>query len=240
MEKLGASASGHRDVQPETWDKNLGFASEYMKAARQSHNPHHDEDTDSESDSPKQSKPMTCQNILHVPDVPAPEVPVPEVLEVPEVPEVPFNITSVETISAALKVTQGVLRYYRDLGDVDINIKSLYDLAGRLDSILRYLRPRLARNLREGVTPTYGQCIMDLQTCKRRLAETLRQLFKKNPAETQKRKSRPASVTYSIGTNGERRASWTCSFREHTNMKLMNSIRELRELIDPILDDLHL
>jgi len=235
MEKLGTSKPevGHRELRPETWDKNLGFASEYMKAARQNHNSDHDEGTDSEPDSPKGSKRAPNQEILHVPEAPVPEVPV------PEVPEVLFNVKSVETVSAALKTTQRLLHYYQDLGDVDSNIKSLYDQASRLDSILNYLRPRLARNLREGVTPTYGQCIIDLQACKRRLAEVLRQLFKRDPAVSQKRKSRPASVTYSIGTNGERRASWTCSFREHTNMKLINSIRELRELIDPILDDLH-
>jgi hypothetical protein len=238
MKKLGTSksATAHRDLKPETWDKNLGFASEYMKAARQNHNSHHDEDTDSDPGSPKQSKRANNQEILHVPEVPVPEL---SEVPVPEVPVVPFNVTSVETVSAALKVTQGVLHYYQDLGDVDINVRSMYDVAGKLDAILKYMRPRLARNIREGGGPTFGQCIKDLQTCKRRLAEALRQLFKRSPSGSHKRKSRPASVTYSIGTNGERRASWTCSFREHTNMKVMNSIRELRELIDPILDDLH-
>ena len=221
MEKNG-TPKPQQKLRQETWAKNLGFASDYMEAARQKHTPSEDPDFD-----------------FIVPSHPGPErSPVRSLT--PETAKESVNVASIKKISNARVTTRELLNYYGKLGAVDdTNIKSMYDLASEIDSTLYYLTLDLPwDSTREG-DPTFGHMILDLQSSKVCLEKLLQQVLKEDSTESSSRGSRPASVVYSIGANGERRASWTCSFRQHTSMKLMHSIEELKNLIDSIIDVLH-
>jgi hypothetical protein len=221
MEKNGTPRPQQKLPQ-ETWAKNLGFASEYMEAARQKHTPPEVPDFDFIVPSRHGLERSPVRSAT------------------PKTPEEPVNVASIEKISVTRFTTGGILRFYGKLEAVDdMNIKTMYGVASKLDSTLYYLIQDLPWNLTREGDLTFGHMILDLQDSKVRLEKLLQQVLKEDSIESSSRDSRPASVTYSLGANGERRASRMCSFRQHTSMKLINSIEELKNLIDPIIDVLH-
>lgn len=206
-------------IPPESWSQGLSFASEYMEAARQKH-------------------------ILGDPGSPTPRgISRPPSLrsDTPDTIRTPMNVASGSAIVTARVTTQKLLDYYEKLEAVkDVNIDSFCDAVRELDWTLFDLTEDLPYGFTLEGSPSFGYMIMDLQSSQRRLEKVLKDIFKKETVESSKGPSRPASVVYSVGANGEKRESWTCSFRQHTSIKLINSIEEVKSLIDPIIDILHL
>lgn len=217
-----AKPKAQQDLPRETWANNLGFASEYMKAARKTHDPPEDAAFDFEMRSYHGAERLPIRSLT------------------PETPEEPANVASIKKTTVARQKTGEVLDYYEKFRDInDATCKSMCDVASGLEWTLFYLARDLSWDLNREGDPTFGNMILELQQFKVRLEKLLQQVLKEDATELSSRASRPASVVYSVRANGERRASWTCSFRQHMSLKVMHTIEELKHQIESIVDVLH-
>jgi len=118
MEKNGIPMPEQKLPQ-ETWAKNLGFASEYMEAARQKHAP------------PEAPDFEFIMHSHHGPERSLTRSATPEILEKP------LNFASIEKISIARFTTREILRFYGKIEAIDDkNIKTMYYVASQLDATL--------------------------------------------------------------------------------------------------------
>jgi len=221
MEEDGNPKTQH-DLPHETYASNLGFASEYMEAARKKYDPPEDAASDFVAPSYYGAGRSPSRSLT------------------PETPKEPANVASIEKIFVARRKTGAILDYYEKFRDVnDANCKRMCGVASELEWTLFYLARDLSWDFTSEGDPTFGSMILELQQFKVRLEKLLQQVLKENSTGIASRASRPASVVYSVRANGERRASWTCSFRQHISLKVMHSIEELKHQIESIIDVLH-
>lgn len=219
MEDRGVISSRHAPVE-EKWAKNLGVASEYMNEARRSNNPgHHD---GSERGSPTSP---TSRRSASTPEL--------------EFPRKVVHVASVERISAARWVVRDTLGHYEKRKDIDANIESMWNIAQKFDMALYYLEMIMWHDEETLTGRPPGNFILDILDVKADFDRAMRQLLETDTSQGKGRESRPTSFVSSVGPDGEQRISWICSFRQHTSMKLMNTIRELQSHIDLVLDIVH-